>query len=166
MYISASLESWRRKKCQCWCLGKGQNMSSGNIDKDVLKTPSQVILIEKGLIQSHGTEGLCPLSLPRFLKRLIVVQVFPHYSWARIKKRPSYGHQLLGFPFFFFYLLWNIHLDNLILLPFHAQLCTRTTVSGINKVIEVFLFISCQVIPPCFTGDSNNKLNGYKMLNI
>lgn len=48
--------------------------------------------------------------------------------------------------------VWNIHLDNLILLFLHAQLCGRTVVSGINKIMNVFFFISCQVIPPCLCG--------------
>lgn len=36
----------------------------------------------------------------------------------------------------------NTHLGNLIPMFLHAQLCGRTVVSGINKIMHIFLFIS------------------------
>lgn len=105
---------------------------------------------------------LLPSKCPKAF--LMVRQSFPDGSWAKIKKikwnKIFQWPSALRFLLPLFDVVWNIHLDNLILLFFHAQLCSRTIVSGINKIMYVFVFNSCQVIPPCFSGHINNRLCG------
>lgn len=86
----------------------------------------QVTTFEKGPIQSHGIEGFCPVSISRFSDMADSTTRFSRWQLSYDKKKDPLMAFRSQVPLSLLDTVWNIHLDNLILLFLRAQLCGRT----------------------------------------